>query len=321
MFSLFQISRLLTIIPIFAVVISQAQTHQQSQSKPKASEKMRELVCDISQYARRIKPDFIIIPQNGIELAFNNLDPKEKLHAEYLSAIDGQAVEDLFFDGKLKTDTYRLGMLREFRRHKQVLFSDHVTKDAAIEKVAALGLKENFLFFTRTKSNEHYHTIPDKIIDENNRDISNLGDAKNYLYLINASAFSAKKTYLDALAATNYDLLIIDLYYNNVLLTEQDIQPLKTKANGGKRLVLSYMNIGAAENWRPYWKNGWKINNPVWIKKKYHGYEDELYVAYWHPDWQKIITGNKDSYIKKILDSGFDGAFLDNIEAYYALYH
>jgi cysteinyl-tRNA synthetase len=81
------------------------------------------------------------------------------------------------------------------------------------------------------------------------------------------------------------------------------------------------VNIGAAENWRPYWKKDWKINNPVWIKKKYQGYDDEFYVEYWHPAWQKIITGNKNSYIRKILDAGFDGAFLDNIEAYYALYH
>ncbi len=317
--------RLLIALPLFAVMTTPAQTKriatQRIQAKPKASEKMRELVCDISKYARGIKPGFIIIPQNGIEVAFNDLNPQGKTHSGYMAAIDGVAVEDLFFDGKLQTDTYRLHMLREFRHEKQVLFSDYITTDASVEKVADLSHKENFLFFPRTKTNEHYHTIPKNIPDENSRDVTKLAEAKNYLYLINASAYKTKKDYLDALAATNYDLVAIDLYYDDAPLTPKDIEPLKTKANGAKRLVLSYVNIGAAENWRPYWKKGWKINNPGWIKKKYHGYDDEFYVQYWHPEWQKIITGNKNSYVKKILDAGFDGAFLDNIEAYYALYH
>ena len=39
------------------------------------------------------------------------------------------------------------------------------------------------------------------------------------------------------------------------------------------------------------------------------------------PTWQKMMFGNDDSYIKKIINAGFDGVFLDNVEAYYALYN
>lgn len=317
--------RLLLTIPLLAFIpnteIETGIETQQSAAKPKASEKMREFVCSISKYARGVKPGFVIIPQNGIEVAFNNLDPEGETNKAYMDAIDGFAVEDLFFDGTLKTDSYRLAMLRKVTKDKQVLFSDFITTPDAVETVAQKSQTENFLFFPRTKTNEHYHTIPENIQDENANDILKFADAKNYLYLINASAYRTKKQYLDAVAATNYDLVAIDLYYENVKLTAKEVAPLKIKANGGKRLVLSYMNIGAAENWRYYWKKGWKINNPLWIKKKYQGYDDEFYVQYWHPEWQKIITGNKNSYIKKILDAGFDGVFLDNIEAYYALYN
>jgi cysteinyl-tRNA synthetase len=212
-------------------------------------------------------------------------------------------------------------MLRKFKAKKQVLFSDYITNSMAVTKVAEKSDTEDFLFFPRTKTNEHYHAIPKILHDENSNDIVKLADAKNYLYLINASAYGSKKQYLDAIAATNYDLVAIDLYYNDAKLTAKYIAPLKTKANGGKRLVLSYLNIGAAENWRYYWRKGWKLGNPSWIKKKYEGYDDEFYVEYWNPEWQKIITGNKNSYIRKIVDAGFDGAFLDNIEAYYALYN
>lgn len=49
-------------------------------SKEKQSEiaanKMKEFIINISNYARKFNPEFIIIPQNGIELAFRKLDPE-----------------------------------------------------------------------------------------------------------------------------------------------------------------------------------------------------------------------------------------------------
>ena len=39
-------------------------------------------------------------------------------------------------------------------------------------------------------------------------------------------------------------------------------------------------------------------------------------MAYWQPEWKDIIYGNDDSYLKKILDAGFDGVYLDIIDAY-----
>jgi cysteinyl-tRNA synthetase len=38
----------------------------------------------------------------------------------------------------------------------------------------------------------------------------------------------------------------------------------------------------------------------------------------WYRDkqWQDIIYGNDSSYLKKILDAGFDGVYLDVIDAF-----
>ncbi|NHM07474.1 hypothetical protein G4D82_09600 [Flavobacterium sp. CYK-4] len=283
--------------------------------------KMQDFVIAISKYARSIDSSFIVIPQNGPELAFEKMNPSGKFRTDYLKAIDGIAVEDLFYNEKLKTDTYRLNMLRKIKTEKQVLFSDFITDDAAIDKVKTLNDKEGFLLYPRVKTNEHYREIPTKIPGENANDILKLSDAKNYLYLINPVDSRTKHLLLTTLAATNYDLITIDLFFNDRLLTAQDLAKIKTKANGGKRLVIAYVNIGAAENWRYYWQRSWQIGNPTWIKKKYAGYEDEFYVQFWHDDWRKIIYGNEDSYVKKIIDAGFDGAFLDNVEGYYFLYN
>ena len=125
---------------------------------------------------------------------------------------------------------------------------------------------------------------------------------------------------INAIAAINFDVVLIDLFFNDVAFSSAEIQQLKTKANGGKRLVISYMNIGAAESYRYYWKDNWKLHKPKWLKKKYEGFEDEIWVKFWKDDWQDIIYGNDNSYTKRILNAGFDGVYLDNVEAYYFLY-
>ena len=37
---------------------------------------------------------------------------------------------------------------------------------------------------------------------------------------------------------------------------------------------------------------------------------------YWHPDWKKIIYGNSDAYLDRIVAAGFDGVYLDKIDVF-----
>ncbi|MGQ9708740.1 MAG: hypothetical protein ACUVUR_07715 [bacterium] len=39
-------------------------------------------------------------------------------------------------------------------------------------------------------------------------------------------------------------------------------------------------------------------------------------LRYWEKGWQSIIYGNDSSYLKKILDAGFDGVYLDVVDAF-----
>lgn len=286
----------------------------------KAGLKMQEFVIGLSDYARKIKPGFIIVPQNGAELAFNKLNPDAGTNAAYLNAVDGFGIEELFYNEKSKVDSYRLKMLQKLALKKKIFVSEYITKETALNETIEKNKSAGFLCFPRSADNESYREIP-PITAENKNDITQLSDAKNYLYLINSSNYKQRFYYLKAIAATNYDVVIIDLFFHTKPFTAEEIKQLQTKANGAKRLVLAYMNIGSAENFRYYWNGNWVIGDPSWIKKKYAGYEDEFYVEFWNPAWQQIIYGNKDSYLKKILDAGFDGAYLDNVEAYYFLYN
>lgn len=81
-------------------------------------------------------------------------------------------------------------------------------------------------------------------------------------------------------------------------------------------VVADENRAGEAENYRYYWDGGWKTGKPSWLTEENPHWKGNYVVKYWDPDWQKIITGNDGSYQKKILDAGFDGVYLDIIDAF-----
>lgn len=285
-----------------------------------SAQKMQEFVADISAYSRNLHPGFIIIPQNGCELAFDKGDSGKPINEDYMDAIDAIAVEELYYNGDYKPDEFRIGVLKRVKERKTVLVSEFISDDKHIPDAIKKNADNGFICFPRDNKNYDYKLIPEKIPNENANDVTKMSEAKNYLYLINNSGFDNKKSFITAISKTNFDMITIDLFFGDVPFTAAEVAQLKTKANGGKRLVICYMNIGAAENWRYYWRRDWRIDSPGFIKKKYDEYDNEFWVKYWDKAWREIIFGNDYSYTKKIVDAGFDGAFLDNAEAYYFLY-
>lgn len=286
-----------------------------------AAEKMQNFVIAIAQKARQSNPDFIIVPQNGIELAYNEADTSLDVNSAYLSAIDGVGVEGVFYGNEDSPDPYRLAMLQTIKQTEKVLSADYLTDNSNIQSAMDKNVNEGFICFPRLSNNYDYTQIPNTIINENPNDITQLSEAQNYLYLISTDAFSSKDEMLSAIASTNFDLILIDLFYDGMALTQSEVNSLKTKANGGKRLVIAYFNIGSAEKYRYYWKKSWSLHFPNWLKKKYDGYPDEIWVKFWNKHWQEIIYKSENSYLDKILTADFDGVYLDNVEAYYFLYN
>ena len=69
------------------------------------------------------------------------------------------------------------------------------------------------------------------------------------MYLINSEKFYTKWELIDVLKNTDYD---IDLFRFVKAYAESEARELKTKRNGGKRLMICYMSIGEAEDYRYY---------------------------------------------------------------------
>jgi cysteinyl-tRNA synthetase, unknown class len=130
----------------------------------------------------------------------------------------------------------------------------------------------------------------------------------------------------DAIASAPYDLFVIDYSRDGSdesALTASDLKRLKTKPDGSRRIVLSYLSIGEAEKYRYYWKWywGWFFG---WLAPEWRGpvnreWRGNYGVRYWNADWQKIIFTGENSYLDRIMRVGFDGVYLDKVDEFETL--
>ena len=149
---------------------------------------------------------------------------------------------------------------------------------------------------------------------------------------------------VDSLVASHYDMLVLEptrtdwssdtKYFD----TAEMITRLKNSfASDGihRKLIIAYIDIGEAEDWRWYWKwsESWDCNGeppadwPDYILAcDPDGWGGNYPLAYWDSLWQDIVIwgqnqnsdpyGNYTSIIDEVIKDGFDGIYLDWVEAF-----
>jgi len=284
---------------------------------------MRDFVIGISQKAKGVKPNFAVIPQNGIELVTENGEEDGAVSSAYLNAIDGNGQEDLLFgydndDEATSTEdsNYLKGLLNVSKNSgKKILVTDYCSTPSKMGTSYQQNFASSYISFAAPDRN--LTVVPSGNPYNVNSDvITNLSQSKNFLYLVNPVNFSSKSAFINAVAATNYDAIIMDLFLNDEAFTASEINQLRNKANGGERIVICYMSIGEAEDYRYYWENSWNASKPSWIAAENPDWAGNFKVKYWNADWQNIIYRSSDSYLDKILTADFDGVYLDIIDGF-----
>ena len=282
-------------------------------------QEMRDFVVAISKNAKMQRSDFAIIVQNGVEISSMTDNSNGELASEYIAAIDGQGQEDLFFgysrDDKPtseKVSEYLKSYLSRIKSEdKVILTTDYCYSQENIEKSKQENLSNGFVSFQATS--RELDVIPTTPIqNENSEAIQNLRQVKNFLYIINPEGFASKQQFIDAICATNYDMVIMDMFFDGAEFSPDEIAQLRNKNNGGTRIIVAYMSIGEAEDYRYYWDKSWKRGNPAWLDKENPKWKGNYKVRYWHPEWQTIIF----DYLSRIINAGFDGVYLDIIDAF-----
>jgi cysteinyl-tRNA synthetase len=111
-------------------------------------------------------------------------------------------------------------------------------------------------------------------------------------------------------AKINADIKVID-YTSDGFTPFTKEQVAQMRGEPPTRIV-SYLSIGEAEDYRPYWKKVLDGNPPDWLGPTNPNWPGNLKVKFWLPGWKRIVMAQLDS----IIDAGFDGAYLDIIDGY-----
>lgn len=148
-----------------------------------------------------------------------------------------------------------------------------------------------------------------------------------------------------ALVASHYDMLVLEptrtdwSSANKFFKTKRMVTRLKNSRASkwqDRKLVMAYIDIGEAEDWRWYWDRSlppWDCKGdppPGWpdyiVACDPDGWEGNYPVAYWDDEWQDIViygknTGshphrNYNSVIDEVIKDGFDGIYLDWVEGF-----
>ncbi|HHD83930.1 MAG TPA: hypothetical protein ENK93_03540 [Campylobacteraceae bacterium] len=118
---------------------------------------------------------------------------------------------------------------------------------------------------------------------------------------------------IDTIAESPYDLMVIDYSRDGTDQTRYsrgDIAKLQAKG----KLVLAYLSIGEAEDYRFYWKAGWHKGRPAFLGGENPDWPGNYKVKFWYKKWwNKALK----PYLDKILAAGYDGVYLDLIDAYW----
>lgn len=149
---------------------------------------------------------------------------------------------------------------------------------------------------------------------------------------------------IDEIVNSKYDLVVIEplrtdweseLYDFDTKGMVDSIKKSAAHNKSNRKLVIAYINIGEAESWRWYWtwSKEWKVGQPKpadWpsyiVYADPDGWVDNYPVLFWDSLWKNTViygikTADKpyadyNSVLDEVLKDGFDGIYLDWVEAY-----
>jgi cysteinyl-tRNA synthetase len=288
---------------------------------------MGRFVARIQAYAACRKPGFLVFPQNAPELA--------RLPG-YLDFVAGIGKEDLYFGAEAdavptegeQTTEWEVDLDRFTAAGKLVLSVDYPFTDEDVPEFDAETRARIDEGYRRAsaKGYAHYASVrnlgyptvnPGHEPDARTEPVTRTDAVNDWLYLLQPPEDLERAEYIDLLSDQRFDLLVIDAEWDGEVLTGTELAAVHLNAGA---LVLSYLSIGEAETYRTYWNPRWDANGdgrpdagaPAWLGESNPDWPDNYKVRYWMPGWQALML----TRIDELIDAGFDGAYLDIIDAW-----
>jgi cysteinyl-tRNA synthetase len=133
------------------------------------------------------------------------------------------------------------------------------------------------------------------------------------------------------LAAAPHDLLVVEpsrFGDASSRFMPDEVRTMQRRPDGARRVVLAYVSIGEVEDFREVWRRDWTSSGkargklteqaPAWLGPVNPDWPESRKVRFWDPAWRRtLVNEEKHGALDAIVAQGFDGAYLDIIDAYY----
>ena len=306
---------------------------------PNHRQMMRDIVIALSDYAKKRNPRFLILARNAPELLVkesrewkwetlrdpDGIDKYTKvgsINRPYLKAIDGMLIDGTWYgaaDYGKPTATAKSKYLQSIaevvrREGRRLLTLDYCADKLVGRTIEAVATRAGALAYIDRDGDKLLGQIPaDRPQHENPAAVSNMAHAKNFLPLLRSDGFGTRTDWVNALAATNYDMLMIDTFWRETeSISFEQVRQLHYKRLGSDRLVFGVLPLGLARDTRFYWKSDWKLGEPPFLVAPDPGDPAQTVVNYWDEKWKEIVG----KYMQGIVDLGVDGVLLDQVDSY-----
>lgn len=299
-------------------------------------EEMRLLVQNVSSFARRYNPNFVVLAENGLELVgkINPQDDTQVFPARaYIRSLDGFLEENLIervdgdpnADEKVKKDPLviarRERLVADIKTTKMlglnILDLEYADTAAEIDKTYQTTAQKGFVPFVATSTfMGDLPKYPKQTFNANPKSLSDIASAENFVYIANSQGFGTVDDYVQALSYTNHDVIVTNVFHGRTPLRRIDVHRMKFKNLGSRRLVLAELDISTAATYHYYWQSNWGVGSPPFISIPLLEDPDRHRTLFWDPNWQSVISGGTNSFLYGIIDLGFDGVVLKGVDAW-----
>jgi cysteinyl-tRNA synthetase len=151
---------------------------------------------------------------------------------------------------------------------------------------------------------------------------------KNWGYML--QGLNGTSLTVTPVAEAAHDLLVIDFSRDGTNAQAFSPTQVDAMANGpgGEKVMVSYISIGEVSDFRDEWEANWTTTGlatgkltasaPDWLGPVNPDWPESRKVRYWDPDWQALIFNDSGTgWLDRIVQNGFDAAYLDIVDAYY----
>lgn len=223
----------------------------------------------------------------------------------YLHGINAIALNNLYCGNGQEDDltiNHNLGLIS----------IENCSNEQKLDQAIMRSILDNKIIYGFSNLKNAFKDIESQpMINDSASNIEQVSQAKNIVFLLNDQEYSNKEEILKDLASSNYDIVVINpLFHHSQPFSSEDINRIKLKKNGARRLIIAQLNVSEASPKDYFWKPRWTINNPSWLVRKSFVNTDSYITRYWDEEWKKILS----RHFKDIVRSGYDGVFFTGIE-------